>query len=93
METVTIRELRQNWPAVEKRLTAVGEITVTRDGAAVASLLPPRRRATEESARRFDTAAHARLLRKIWGDERPSFTTEKVLADERAERITAGPSL
>ena len=42
METVTIRELRQNWPAVEKRLAAVGELAVTRDGAAVALLAPPR---------------------------------------------------
>ena len=36
METVTIRELRQNWPAVEKRLASAREITVTRDGTAVA---------------------------------------------------------
>ena len=26
METVTIRELRQNWPAVEKRLAAAREL-------------------------------------------------------------------
>ena len=38
METVTIRELRQNWPAVEKRLASARELTGTRDGTAVAEL-------------------------------------------------------
>jgi antitoxin (DNA-binding transcriptional repressor) of toxin-antitoxin stability system len=85
METVTIRELRQNWPAVEKRLAAVGELAVTRDGAAVALLAPPRP-ATKPSAKRFDPAEHARLIRKIWGSEKPSFNTDQSLAEERAER-------
>ena len=30
METVTIRDLRQNWPEVEKRLAVLGELTVAR---------------------------------------------------------------
>jgi antitoxin (DNA-binding transcriptional repressor) of toxin-antitoxin stability system len=85
MESVTIRELRQNWPAVEKRLAAIGELTVTRDGAAVALLAPPRP-AAKRSAKRFEPAAHARLIRKIWGTEKPSFTTDQSLAEERAER-------
>ena len=42
MEPVTIRDLRQNWPEVEKRLATEGELTVTRDGTAVALLTPPR---------------------------------------------------
>ena len=86
METVTIRELRQNWPAVEKRLAAVGELAVTRDGAAVALLAPPRPVAAKQSAKRFEPAAHARLIRKIWGSENPAFTTDQRLAEERAER-------
>ena len=89
METVTIRELRQNWPAVEKRLAAVGELAVTRDGAAVALLTPPRP-GPKPSAKRFDPAGHAKLIRTIWGSEKPSFTTDQSLAEERAERTLAG---
>jgi antitoxin (DNA-binding transcriptional repressor) of toxin-antitoxin stability system len=92
METVTIRELRQNWPAVEKRLAAVGELAVTRDGAAVALLAPPRPVTAKPSAKRFDPAEHARLIRKIWGSEKPSFTTDRSLAEERAERTLGGRS-
>ncbi|MSU73367.1 MAG: hypothetical protein EXS43_13680 [Opitutus sp.] len=91
METVTIRELRQNWPAVEKRLAAVGELTVTRDGATVALLAPPRS-AAKRSAKRFDPAEHARLIRKIWESETPSFTSDQSLAEERAERALGGRS-
>ena len=92
METVTIRELRQNWPAVEKRLAAVGELAVTRDGTAVALLAPPRSAAAKRSAKRFEPTAHARLIRKIWGTEKPSFTTDQSLAEERAERALGGRS-
>ena len=86
METVTIRELRQNWPAVEKRLAAAGELTVTRDGEAVALLAPPPKRPAKKGAKRFDPVAHMKMLGKIWGDERPSFTSEQLMAEERAER-------
>ena len=92
METVTIRELRQNWPSVEKRLAAVGELAVTRDGAAVALLVPPRPAAAKQSAKRFDPAEHASLIRKIWGSEKPAFTTDQSLAEERAERTLGGRS-
>src|SRR5476651_2170051 len=74
METVTIRELRQNWPAVEKRLAAAGELTVTRDGTPVAELTPPRRPATKKTPARFDPEAHQRLLKKIWGAKPPTFS-------------------
>jgi antitoxin (DNA-binding transcriptional repressor) of toxin-antitoxin stability system len=92
METVTIRELRQNWPAVEKRLAAVGELAVTRDGAAVALLAPPRPAAAKQSTKRFNPAAHARLIRKMWESGKPSFTTDHRLAEERAERTLGGRS-
>jgi antitoxin (DNA-binding transcriptional repressor) of toxin-antitoxin stability system len=92
METVTIRELRQNWPSVEKRLAAVGELAVTRDGVAVALLAPPRPAKAKQAKKRFDPASHAGLIRKIWGTERPSFTTDRELANERAERTFGGKS-
>lgn len=87
METVTIRELRQNWPAVEKRLAAVGGLTVTRDGTAVAELAPPRHpAAAKKPDARFDPAAHERLLKKIWGPKPPAFSFSAALGRERAER-------
>ena len=91
METVTIRELRQNWPAVEKRLAAVGELAVTRDGAAVALLAPPRAVA-KLAAKRFEPAEHAKLIKQILGSEKPSFTSDQSLAEERAERALGGRS-
>jgi len=86
METVTIRDLRQNWPEVEKRLATEGELTVTRDGTAVALLTPPRPAKVKSAAKRFDPAVHAALIRKIWSNKKPPFTTDQKLADERAER-------
>jgi antitoxin (DNA-binding transcriptional repressor) of toxin-antitoxin stability system len=86
MDTVTIRELRQNWPEVEKRLATEGELTVTRDGKAVALLTPPRPAKVKKHSKRFDPALHAALVQKIWTDKKPSFTTDQKLRDERAER-------
>ena len=86
METVTIRELRQNWPAVEKRLAAAGELTVTRDGEAVAVLGPFKKQPAKKPTRRFTAAEHEKWMKKIWGNEKPSFTSEELIAEGRAER-------
>lgn len=86
METVTIRELRQNWPAVEKRLAVAGGLSVTRDGIPVAELAPPRHPAAKKSKKRFTAAAHLKVLKKIWGGTKPKFTSEQLLEAERAER-------
>ncbi len=85
METVTIRDLRQNWPAVEKRLAAAGELTVTRDGRAVAELRTPSTRPAA-AGKRFDFDGHQKMVKKFWGTRRPPFTTEQLIAAERAER-------
>ena len=87
METVTLHDLRQNWPEVEKRLAVLGELTVTRDGAVVALLKLPRLAKVKKAAKRFDPAVHAVLIRKIWSDKKPCFTTDQKLAEERTERF------
>lgn len=87
METVTIRELRQNWPAVEKRLAAGGELSVTRDGVPVAQLTAPRPAAAKKMKKRFDPAAHLKLMEEIWGKRKLPFTSEKLIEAERAERV------
>ena len=90
METVTIRELRQNWPAVEKRLAAARELTITRDGAAVAELRVPARQSAAP-ARQFNAAAHLAKIKKFWGGKKPPFTSEQLIADSRAERNFSTP--
>lgn len=90
METVTIRELRQNWPAVEKRLTAARELSVTRDGEAVAELRLPATRPAA-AARRFDAAEHTKMIKKFWGSRKAPFTSEQLIAEGRAERKFAAP--
>ena len=87
METVTLHDLRQNWPEVEKRLAVLGELTVTRDGTAEALLKLPRPATVKTAAKRFDPAAHSALIRKIWSDKKPRFTTDQKLAEERTERF------
>ncbi|MEO5957727.1 MAG: hypothetical protein ABIZ49_02545 [Opitutaceae bacterium] len=91
METVTIRELRQNWPAVEKRLAASGELSVTRDGVAVAQLTAPRPVVAKKTKKRFDAEEHRKLLEKIWGKKPRNFQTDDWLARERADRNFASP--
>ena len=59
MESVTLCDLLQNWPEVEKRLATEGELTVTRDGMAVALLTSPRPARVKKAAKRFDSAVHA----------------------------------
>ena len=87
METVTLHALRQNWPEVEKRLAVLGELTMTRDGEVVALLKLPRSAKVKKAAKRFDPAVHAVLIRKIWSDKKPRFTTDQKLAEERTERF------
>ena len=65
MKTISVRDLRQRWPAAEALLRREGEVVVTRDGAPVAKLV----RITEsrKPRRRFDPVAHARWRRKASG--------------------------
>lgn len=71
MQTITIRELRQNWPAVERRLqTASGPLLVTRDGTPVARLSLPTDRSSE-AAQGFSASAHRRWRDQQWGRRVP----------------------
>jgi antitoxin (DNA-binding transcriptional repressor) of toxin-antitoxin stability system len=86
MQTVTIRELRQNWPKIEERLrTARQPILVTRDGEPVAQMSPPPKPAGEPTA--FDAAGHARWLRRVWGTKDPGTDSGAWLNKERTDRL------
>jgi antitoxin (DNA-binding transcriptional repressor) of toxin-antitoxin stability system len=87
MNTITIRQVRQHWPEVEKRLLAERELMVTRDAVPVAKLsaLSPPKRAQRK---RFTPELHARWMKEIWGSKPPRLNSGKWLDDERRERFT-----
>ena len=82
MKTITIRDLRQRWPAAEAALQIEGEILITRDAKPVAKLV----RVVAESPKRprWDPEAHARWQRKVSGGKLSHSDT--ALAASRAER-------
>jgi antitoxin (DNA-binding transcriptional repressor) of toxin-antitoxin stability system len=83
MKTVTVRDLRQKWPAAERALQVEGEIVVTRDGTPVAKLV--RLVASGRPRKRFDPATHGKWQRKINGG-RITRWVEEGLLHERDER-------
>jgi len=90
MNTITIREVRQHWPLVEKRLAAEGELTITRDARPVARLsaLPP---AKAPPRQRFTAELHAKMMKEIWGDNPPRIDSGKILAELRRDRFASKP--
>jgi antitoxin (DNA-binding transcriptional repressor) of toxin-antitoxin stability system len=88
MQTVTIRELRQNWPAIERRLRATREaLLVTRDSEPVAQVsLPPGAAEAAGARPAFSGEAHRQWRGKIWGGKPPRAQSGRWLALERGER-------
>ena len=83
MKTITIRDLRQRWPAAEAALQIENEILITRDSKPVAKLVrlvPP-----ETKRQRWNPEAHAARIKKIFGNKIfPSIDQE--LTEARADR-------
>ncbi len=67
MKTITIRELRQQWPKAEKALELEHELTITRDGKPVAKLV--RLTQPEIKRKRWDPEEHRRWMKKVWGNK------------------------
>jgi antitoxin (DNA-binding transcriptional repressor) of toxin-antitoxin stability system len=87
MNTITIRQVRQHWPEVERRLATEGELTITRDASPVArlcALSPPK----HVRRKRFSAEMHARWMKEIWGLKPPRLSSGQLLDDERRERFT-----
>ena len=82
MKRVTVRDLRQRWPEVERMLEREGEVEITRDGKTVARLL--RHEAKARTRRRVDFDALGTRIRKIWGG-RVVNLIEATLAEERED--------
>ena len=80
---MTIRELRQHWPAVEKALNTDEEILITRDGKPVARLL--KFVDTAQIRPRFNSRRHLAEMRKILGNA-PLPSVDERLAKNRKDR-------
>lgn len=86
MQTITIRELRQNWPAVERRLqSSSGPLLVTRDGTPVARLSLPAEESPEK-VKGFSAAAHRQWRGQQWGRSRPKTDSGRWLDRMRDDR-------
>ena len=83
MKTITIRDLRQRWPAAEAALQIENEILITRDSKPVAKLV----RVTQVEAKRarWTVEEHRRWIKKVFG--RKVFpSSDEPLAAARADR-------
>ena len=83
MKTITIRDLRQRWPEMEKSLQVENEIVITRDGEPVAKLV----RIVPDKAKRkrWNPEEHKKWIEKVYGKKVfPSIDEE--LAAARADR-------
>jgi antitoxin (DNA-binding transcriptional repressor) of toxin-antitoxin stability system len=83
MKSISVRDLRQRWPAAEALLRREGELVVTRDGAPVAKLV--RIAESGKRRRRFDPVAHARWRRKASGGKVERWV-DAALASDREDR-------
>ena len=82
---MSVRDIRQKWPEVERALATEGEIIVTRDTKPVAKILPyPTAKIKKRP--RFDPIAHGLWLHKFWKNKRRQPSSDRELADDRADR-------
>jgi antitoxin (DNA-binding transcriptional repressor) of toxin-antitoxin stability system len=84
MKTITVRDLRQRWPAAESLLETERELLVTRDGQPIARLV--RLAANPAKRRRFDPAAHRAWQRQVFGRGATVRWADRALATGRGER-------
>lgn len=84
MKTVSIRDLRQKWPAIERRLQGSEGILITRDSKPVARLLP-----LENGAKggrpQFHAKNQAQWMRKTWGTTEPRPWVDAALEQDRGD--------
>ncbi len=83
MKTVTVRDLRQKWPEMEKALQIEREIVITRDSKPVAKLV--RYSESTKARKRFDPAAHIQWQRRTSRGKITRWVDEG-LRNERDER-------
>jgi antitoxin (DNA-binding transcriptional repressor) of toxin-antitoxin stability system len=83
MTSMSIREVRLQWPEAERKLAAAGEIVITRDSKPVARLLPYGTGRRSNRAR-FDPTTHLRWLRGFWKGRSIRISTGALLERDRS---------
>ena len=83
MKTITIRDLRQRWPAAEAALQIENEILITRDSRPVAKLV--RVIQPETKRQRWNPEEHKKWIKKVWGNKQVRLV-DKYLQADRADR-------
>ncbi|HRZ35741.1 MAG TPA: hypothetical protein P5534_05180 [Candidatus Paceibacterota bacterium] len=84
MNTITVRDLRQRWPAAERRLETERELIITRDGQPIARLVRLARTTTKR--RRFDPREHGDWQRRVFGRRSAICWVQATLESGRRDR-------
>ncbi len=84
MKTVSIRDLRQKWPAIERGLKGSEGLLVTRDSKPVARLLPLEN-AAKGGRPQFHAKDQVQWLKKIWGTTETLPWVDAALAQDRGD--------
>ena len=85
MKTITIRDLRQRWPEMEKTLQVENELIITRDGEPVAKLV----RVVREQAKRkrWNPEEHKKWIKKVWGNKQVRLVDKYLQADREDRKL------
>ena len=84
MNTITVRDLRQRWPAAERLLEAEHELIITRDGQPIARLV--RLAESKAKRRRFDPQEHGGWQRQVFGRGTTMRWSQSALESGRRDR-------
>lgn len=84
MKTDPIRDLRQNWPSVERELQTSGGMLITRGSKPIARLLPLEDTA-DVKRKKFDPDTHQKWLQQTWGKTAVKSWVDDALAADRGE--------
>ena len=83
VKSITVRDLRQRWPAAEALLREEKEIIITRDAKPVAKLV--RIDAPPPARKRFDPVVHGKWQRRMTSGK-VSRWVDRALSDARKDR-------
>jgi antitoxin (DNA-binding transcriptional repressor) of toxin-antitoxin stability system len=83
VKTISVRDLRQKWPAAEAALAVEKRIIITRDGEPVAQLMPFK--GQKRRRKRFDPAQHRERMRQLWGETRVRFVDEFLTRERKSD--------
>ena len=84
MNTITVRDLRQRWPAAERLLETEDELIITRDGQPIVRLV--RLGGTQTKRRRFDPQEHGGWQRQVFGRGTTIGWTQAAVESGRRDR-------